>query len=175
MDEGLGTSLPKKISQRLVFAVILMGVIVLLGVIGVTWLLLKPPQPLPNTITHAVHFQLYYPSRLPRGYSFDGSSPKQSDGIVYYKLRNDADSKKTLTLTFQATPSNFDTRKFSSSMQSPIPSTLTPLGIMYNLSAGQQSEYLLLSNESTMIFIYGQTTIPSDVINSLASSLSPIH
>jgi hypothetical protein len=126
--------------------------------------------PLPQQIITQASFPLYYPASLPTGYALKVDSVVGDSNAIYYTLA-DITGKNDITVTLQATPASFDAAKIVGS--NPIPTSITPVGTLYNLSIGGKSKYML-STGKTLLFITSPKTIDGKTLNTLANSLAEI-
>ena len=124
-------------------------------------------SPFPKSVTSSVDFPLYYPNPVPPGYTLDKKSIGGNHNAIFYELSNTAKNLK-LTITMQAVPSGFDAAKIVGS--SPIPTTITSSGTLYNLSIGGATKYMLVGDK-TLLFITSSHVIPIKDVNNIANSL----
>ena len=59
------------------------------------------PTPLPTDAVSSLNFEVYYPSRIPSGYSYKKNSATSHNGVLFFKFVN---GKKIITVTEQAVP-----------------------------------------------------------------------
>jgi len=130
----------------------------------------RATPPLPKQLISQASFPIYYPSKLPEGYVLKTGSVGGDSSAVYYTLTNGTD-KSAITVTLQATPSKFDASQIIG--KNPIPTTITPVGTLYNLSTGGSSKYML-STGRTLLFITSPTTIEGKSITTITNSLTDI-
>jgi hypothetical protein len=127
--------------------------------------------PLPKQIISQANFPLYYPSTLPESYTLKADSVGGDSNTTYYAL-TDSTGKNVITITMQATPATFDASKIIGG--NPIPTTITPVGTLYNLSTGGSSKYMLVTGR-TLLFITSPKTIDGKIMNTITSSLAEIE
>jgi hypothetical protein len=60
-------------------------------------------SPIPKSIGQSVGFPIYYPSKLPNGYSYEKDTVKVDNGIVFFELHS---SNRAITLSEQSAPAN---------------------------------------------------------------------
>ena len=108
--------------------IILTPLLILIVAAGSTYLYLNgtPPSPIPKTVSQSVAFQLYYPSKLPEGYTFDKSSFNSSNQVVIYALLQQG--KKKVFVTNQPEPAGFNFDDFNKKQLSGSKTVLTPYG-----------------------------------------------
>jgi hypothetical protein len=124
----------------------------------------KPP--LPNSIVSATSFALYYPSPVPSGYTYKNHSAKVESGIVFYELQS---GSRTITISEQAAPSNPP----SLTHLTGFTNFQTPAGdTAIGTSLGKPIA-ITLSN-TTLVTVTGAPTVPSDVITSIAKTMSSL-
>lgn len=153
---------------------IISGVVVLVIIAGAAaWFVIaqKTNSPLPRDFIESVNFPLYYPSPLPTDYVLDKQSVGSDGSVAHYDLLNKAE-QLTITITLQATPSDFDAAKLIGSAS--IPTTIMPSGTLYNLSIGGMNKYMFTTGDGTLLFITSMKTIPEAAINTIARNLQKI-
>jgi hypothetical protein len=157
--------------RKNIIIVCAVSILLLVGSIG-GWLLFgrTDAPPLPKQIIAQADFPLYFPSTLPTGYTLKVNSVGGDTSAVYYTLV-DATGKKAITITMQATPASFDASKIIGS--NPIPTTIIPIGTLYNLSTGGTSKYML-NTSKTLLFITSSTAIDGKIINAITANLAEI-
>jgi hypothetical protein len=74
--------------------------VVLIGVGLLLWTR-QPGSPLPATVIMQADFPVYYPEKLPEGYTYEPGSASYDKNTVTYALKNGSD---TVTVTQQANP-----------------------------------------------------------------------
>ena len=156
--------------KKAVVAVVL-GVVLLAVGAGLVLYTRSSSNPLPENIRKSVSFPIYYPSPAPKGYSFDPASPKASGDLLVYTFK-DGSGKAPITMTFQPIPKDFNTTKvFNPKI---TPATAVPIGNQYNLSIGQQSKYVIVTDDGTLIFITSPAKIPGSAMHALVTKLELI-
>lgn len=156
--------------RRLVVSILAVVTVLAVGG-GAYWLLAnRHTSPLPREIVAQANFPVYFPSPVPTGYALKADSAGGDSDTVYYTLRS-ATNGHTITVTMQAIPSGFDAAKIIGS--SPIPTTITPTGTLYNLSIGGSTKYMLVSDE-TLFFITSAKAIATKDINAIANNFARI-
>jgi hypothetical protein len=125
-------------------------------------------SPLPKNIVQSANFPIYYPSPVPQGYSYDPDRTTASTGLLIYRLKNNA-NKAPLTLTLQPVPKGFNVSKVFDPKVTPA--TSVPVGNEYNLGIGQESKYVIITDDGTLIFITSSTKIPGSTLHSLVNNL----
>lgn len=155
--------------RRNIIIVCSVSILLLAGSIG-GWLLFgrTDAPPLPKQVIAQANFPLYFPSTLPTGYTLRANSVGGDDTTVYYTLTDGTD-KGAITVTLQSTPTSFDPSQIIG--KNPIPTTITPVGTLYNLSTGGSSKYMLTTGK-TLIFITSSTMIDGKIINTITNSFS---
>lgn len=156
-------------SKKKVIFVALSGLILVLLIGGSTWLVFARTarhSPFTKKFISSVSFPLYYPSSLPAGYELKPNSIGGDSKLVYYTLTNVA-SKSSMTISQY--PSNFDAaKKFEGAS---IPSSIIPVGTMYNFGLGDISKYMIDTKAGTFIYINSPKATPSSDISKVANSL----
>jgi len=146
-------------------------VVLVLGTVG-TWFFFGHTNttPLPRQLIAQANFPLYYPSALPAGYALKANSASGDNDIVFYTL-TDSTGKNDITITMQAALATFDASKEIGS--SPIPTTITPAGTLYNLSSGGSSSYMLVTGK-TLLYLRSPVTIEGKIMTTITNSLTQI-
>ena len=147
---------------------ILGGSLVLGG--GALYFIMRPQPLLDPALVGKVNFPVYAPKTLPNGYTLKKDSQQVNQGVFVYEL--DGPAQQTIAVTLHSSPDGFDMTKMMEGGS--ISSTATPVGPMYNLSAGGTSKYLL-DVGSELIFLTSPTKIDTATINALASSLAKVQ
>jgi hypothetical protein len=83
---------------------VILGAVATFAAVAVILVVRNPRNPIPAEIAEAVSFPLYYPSRLPTGYTFDAASPAIRDRVVFLNFRR---NKHSIMLSEQSKPANF--------------------------------------------------------------------
>lgn len=126
-------------------------------------------NPIPDSIGKQVDFTIYYPSRMPKGYSLQKDSVRLADGILFYVLGNNNPSK-SITVSSQKHPSNFDEKNLS--LAKPF---TTSVGTAYDMSTDQKNVYLISTHDEVLMFINTDSKLPGDVIPGLISTLQIVQ
>ncbi len=117
---------------------------------GSWWLIaLRSSSPFSAGIKSSVSFALYYPTTEPKGYRLDPSSIINSRGTVFYNVTASS-GKPPIKVSQQQIPKNFDPKVLFG--HNPLPSTISPIGTVYDLSSKDQSRYMVTASDS-LIFI----------------------
>ena len=156
-------------------ALIIGGVVALALLAGVAaWFVIaqKTNSPLPRDFIESVNFPVYYSSTLPADYMLDKESIA-SDGVTAHYTVTNPKKKITITVTQQATPSDFDAAKIIGS--APIPTRISTSGTLYNLSIGTSSKYMFTTGGATLIFLTSPGTIPSEDINAFIDNFKKVE
>lgn len=166
-SEAQGIHRPSRsFSRRARWWLAVSAVAVVLVVIGAIYLAISQPL-IDRKVVADAGFAVYVPSKLPSGYHVDRSATVLGGNTLTYVL-NAADSGKSITLTVQPMPRGFDISKMVDKVS--IQSTATTSGIMYNLSSGESTQYLLDAGD-TLVFITSPTKIDTATIGALVNSL----
>lgn len=156
--------------RKIIIIVSIVSVLLVGGAIGYWLFFGRSTTPLPKELIAQATFPIYYPEKLPEGYMLKAGSATGDSNAVYYILA-DSSGKHAITITSQAIPATFDAAKIMGS--NPIPTTITPAGTLYNLSAGGSSKYML-NTGSTLLFITSPETINGKNMTAITSSLTEI-
>lgn len=157
--------------RKIIIIVSIVSVLLVGGALGYWLLFGRSASPLPKEIVTQATFPVYYPKELPEGYTLKPNSASGDDTTVFYTLV-DASGQQAVTVTMQATPPGFDAAKMMGS--TPIPTTITPAGTLYDLSIGGSSKYMLTTGE-TLAFITSSQTIDAKIINAIVNNLAEIE
>jgi hypothetical protein len=157
-------------------------VILLVVIVG---LLVKNSNssPIPKSIRKTVNFPLYYPSKLPNGYTYEKSSAKSDAGIVFYSLKS---GDKKILVSEQTAPAHPpDLNALTKPQTVPAgPSGFSPPAISLfqkiDNSTGQAIQgtsiagnpVAIILTDTTLINLSGSATLPSNVITEVVQSLS---
>ena len=159
--------------RRRIWILLIIVMMVVLGIGATTyWLLVgRQASPLPRTVVAQVDFPVYFPSPMPSGYTLKADSAGGDNNTVYYTLTDGTD-KTAITVTIQATPAKFDASQLIG--KNPIPTSISPVGTLYNLSTGGSSKYMLTTGK-TLLFITSPKEIDGKVIDTITSNLAEIR
>jgi hypothetical protein len=98
---------PSKKNQVVVICILGVFIVSIVGLVGYkSW---TSYNPIPKNIRQSVSYPLYYPEKLPPGWSINTSSFLSDAGVVIYVIEGHS---KSLHLTIQKRPENFDFKKF---------------------------------------------------------------
>lgn len=129
----------------------------------------KSSSPL-SKYAYQVSFPVYGPAKLSAGYTLNPKSINVSGDLLVYSLAGTS-KKPTLVVTQQSTPADFDANKLVGKNASAL---AVPTGTLYDISAGEQSKYMLTTG-TTLIFISSDSKVENGVVNSLASDLHKVE
>jgi len=115
--------------RKLIIILVILTVLAAGGVGG--WVYLNhanQSSPIPAAVRQQVDFPLYYPSRLPEGYSVS-QAPAVSEGVAAMAIRTP--SGNTIFISQQAAPTGLNYQKFLSDELKRPQEFSTPIGIGY--------------------------------------------
>ena len=122
-------------------------------------------QPIPETISRAATFPVYYPAALPPGFAIEPGSVDHSQGVVTYTIRYDGN--KQLAFTVQALPTDFD----PDSLQTNARQLNSSLGPAYVGAIGGKTVVSIVTSEAWLLI-----GVPSDIETSqLVAVLSDLQ
>lgn len=113
-------------------------------------------------------FTVYAPKHPPAGYETDTDRASLSGGVLSYGF-TDETSDKDVTVTVQAKPQGFDMTQLTKGGS--VSSTSVTAGVLYNLSVGGSTQYLLDTGDS-LIYITSSKAIDHVWVSEFANSLS---
>lgn len=149
----------------------LVGAAVLI-VLAIAWYFIKPYvlNPIPKDIRDQAEFTLYYPEKLPKGYSIDRKSFefKQEEQVVLYKLT--AKGKPNIFIASQPKPDNFNFDEFTEKKLSNQKGVITPLGKGI-LATAEGSKLISLPTEKGWVIISGKQELEDSVLEQLADRM----
>lgn len=70
---------------------------------------IRDTGPIPRKFTNGLHFNLYYPARLPDGYTVDGTSFKREGDVLVFSII--APNNRNIAVSEQATPTDAPTHQ----------------------------------------------------------------
>lgn len=141
----------------------------LLLAVTVIWHFSKDPAgPVPADITNRAQFTVFYPSKLPAGYTIDRDSFTFQDGTVIFTISGP--KKQRLIFTQQGRPSNLDVKKLHKEQINQGTVVITPYGeaaigiLGPNLVASLLTEdaWILINDPS-----HGDRKVLSDIVKNL--------
>lgn len=151
--------------------IIVMGIMGLIIVSSLSFYFLRSKNPIPENIRKQVTFPVYYPNKLPAGYSLDKNLIRVENGIMFFSL----DSKKNqkIIISEQTAPSNppdFDTiqKAYSSFKKIDVIG-----GKAIFIISGETPTAILLTN-TTLINISASKDTPEDVLVRLVQDLQSL-
>lgn len=122
-------------------------------------------------LTREADFPVYAPKAPPSGYKLEKDKTSLSDDVLTYVF-DDKSGDSDITVTVQPRPANFDMSQMVQGGS--IDAISTNRGMIYNLSIGGSSRYLLDSGDA-LIFFTSPSQIDKQTIVSLADSLSRLR
>ena len=124
-----------------------------------------PPDQV-TSLAARINYPVYYPSRLPAGYSYTDGSAKLQSGLLYYKLHN---GTKTISITEQPiTASSVDLQKLPNYSSLNVPAGPAAIGV----SIGNPA--VVIATGSTLVNINSSKGVSKDTVISLAMKINEI-
>lgn len=106
MEETEHKAKPKR-RRGLLILVLTTAVVLILGVFLYWFFMVRDTGPIPRKYTKDLNITLYYPTRLPKGYSVDPDSFERKEGSVIFSI---VSANRTIGVSLQATPPNVPVR-----------------------------------------------------------------
>jgi hypothetical protein len=126
-------------------------------------------SPFSDQIKSSVAFPLYYPTDTPDGYKLDANTIKNYQGSIFYDLTKQ--NSHSITISQQPRPQGFDAKSLF--QHNPYPTTISPLGTIYDLSYKNQSRYMITA-PSSLIYVTSTPKITNvqmqQIVNGLKTS-----
>lgn len=141
-------------------------VVTVLGA-GVFYIFWNNRSVVDKSVVDQATFTVYTPKSAPSGFSIDSAKTELSGELLTYSFSSEKQDK-SISVTVQPLPPNFDMQQLIGS--GTVTSTSTNNGILYDLSAGGVSKFLLNTGDA-LIFFTAPGRIDTATVNSLASSL----
>jgi hypothetical protein len=116
-------------------------------------------------IADTLNYSVYYPSKLPGGYSYTDGSANLKTGLFYYKLHN---GKKTITVTQQPVLGTIDLRKLPKYSSLNVPAGPAAIGV----SVGNPS--VVIATGSTLVNINSSKGVSRDSVIAVARKIKAI-
>ena len=148
-----------------------------LAVIGISYacfeLFFVTRDPIPSKIRSQVSFTLFYPKKMPSGWSIDKSSfySDTVDQVVGYRLKS---SHGDLGITIQPIPKSFNFSAFYTQRLAGAVQFLTPLGQGAIGTAQGQTVGSLETTSSWVLASPTSKSITTPEIQSILSNLQPV-
>ena len=161
---------PMSPRRRILITATIVAAVCVAGVATTGWLLYGHQPILPRATISQVEFTVYVPAKLPAGFQLDGRQATSSSTMLTYTLTHTG-SGKTVTVTQQATPANFNMNTLIAS--SSIPTTMVSAGSLYNLSTGDKNTYMLDAG-GTLLFLTAPKGIEPADISAIATSMQKL-
>ncbi len=149
----------------LLIVLTLVGIIIIAGATAAILLIVQKPATPISEFSKKVNFPLYYPEKLPNGYSFTPHSASIEDNVVFYAIQN---GDKKITVSEQTLPTilpNLTAQKFDE--------IDAEAGKAY-IRANQVAPVAILKTNTTLINISASQGTPSDLFKSFVQSLKSI-
>ncbi len=128
----------------------------------------KPPKPnISSSQLSSLDYDIFIPSELPEGYTYESDSVTVNSQLVLFKLN---DGSKVITINQQPKPNQ---ETFISSLAG-FDKLETPNGTSYT---GKNKSYptALIETKETLVTISGTPDVSSDIINALMKSLQKFN
>lgn len=152
----------QKSRKKLITGIFLILTVVVLIAVG--FYFMKPKDSIPKNIKKSVNFTLYYPEKVPDGYSLNKGSIKIDNNILFFTLNNGG---AKITVSEQSNPG----KRFDFSQ--------TPGFGEVSASAGEavvgqiSSQYVgILIADKTLVNIYTSNNVSRDVIVKIVQSMN---
>ncbi|HVS78942.1 MAG TPA: hypothetical protein VHD84_01475 [Candidatus Saccharimonadales bacterium] len=168
MDEGV----PAKAARRRFFSKMSLAILILIIIIAAAatgWWISRSTSPIPDKISSEVLFPLYYPASLPAGYSIDQNSFDLDNEVVVFGAKNS--SGKTIAITEQPKPDNFDFDTFYSQHLSATKQVVTRSG---NAVIGlmNTNPVASLATDKTWVIVTFPANMPANNVEQTTESLT---
>lgn len=108
-------------------------------------------NPIPENIRNKVDFATYYPSSLPEGYSINTASFETANNLLSYQITKG--TNKTILVTQQKTPTNFNFTEFQTKSIKNSRSVTTSTGNQAYIGLLEKNSIASLRAESTWILL----------------------
>jgi hypothetical protein len=169
MEEG--ASGKTSLFKRPLFYIV-SGLVIVVAALLSMYVLLVPHDTIPKNIRSQANFTLFYPGKLPAGWSVDKSSfyADRSDQVVGYRIKGPSGN---LGITIQPVPKGFDFNDFYTKRLSYTVQFLTPLGQGAVGTAEGQLIGSLVTTSSWVLTSSNSSNIKSTDIQSIISNLKP--
>lgn len=162
---GLKNQLTKRTTRWTLIGVTT-GVVVVAAIIGYNvW---ANHSVVERRLIREAGFPVYAPRSAPKGFTIDTGRTQLNGEVLSYVLINQATNKQ-ITVTVQPKPSNFDMSQMTKGGS--VESVTVQLGILYNLSAGGSTRFLLNTGD-TLIFMTSPESVDTETVTNLANSLT---
>ncbi len=145
----------------------LASVLLIIIVSGAILLLSYSADPIPANVRDGVPFSVYYPAKVPSGVTLKASTIRASGSTVFFELANAA-TGKPIQVSQQPIPKNFDPQVMFE--HSNVPTTISPLGSVYDLSYKTQSRFMVVTPNS-LIFVTSTPKISDAQLQSVVNGL----
>jgi hypothetical protein len=126
-------------------------------------------NPIPKSISDQVGFPLYYPARLPKGFTIDKSSFSYGNKVVAFVIRS---GDKKIFVTEQTKPAGFDFDKFYLQKLDQETEFLTPIGKAASGVVNSNVRVVSLLTDQTWVFINTNTDVSFDQLEAITKGLA---
>jgi len=145
------------------------SIVVLVIISVVTLMYVRGSGPL-DGYAAKVSFPVYYPTKLPPGYTLNPKSVSISSDLLFFSVTS-AEKKPTLVFTEQSMPANFDIK---SMVGKDATALAVESGTFYDIGTDKQNKYIL-ATDSTLIFINITDKIDASAVNFMAGSMHQVR
>jgi len=126
------------------------------------------PPSLPQDTISSLNYQVFYPTRIPKGYSYKKGTATSHNGLLFYKFVN---GKKVITITEQAAPPKYiDLNKIVEGYTA----LKVPIGrAAVGTSVGNPS--VIIITDTTLINITSSKGVAKNQVTSLAQKMKLVE
>jgi hypothetical protein len=154
----------KRINKFVVLAAA--GTILVILIVGFL-VIASHANPIPQNVIQSVSFPVYHPTSEPTGYKLQISSVTSNNGSVFYNLI-DSQTKQSIQVSQERLPAAFNPQVMFS--HNPLPTTISPLGTVYDLSFQNQSRFMIMAPKS-LVFVSAKPKISDAQLQQLIDGL----
>lgn len=116
-------------------------------------------------------FSVYVPNQPPRGYEVRREQTSLGEGILTYGF-DSLEANQSVIITVQSRPEGFNISQMIKGGS--VNSSTTSNGVLYDLSTGESSQYLLDTNDA-LVYITSPDKLEASLIGSIANSLKRVN
>jgi hypothetical protein len=141
--------------------------------VGVGVLLLAPllsKSPVPAEIADKALFDVYYPSRLPAGYTIDQDSFQFVENDVLVFSAKKADGSGTIAFTEQAKPEDYDFNEFNKGLNKPQKLHSGDYTAILG-QLGDNQPILSVTSDSTWVLVRSEARVSAQDYKTIAGGL----
>lgn len=135
---------------------------------GITWVWLRPHDPIPTDIRQSANFSLYYPTKLPKDLMLDKGSFSYGNKVVAFVVKS---GDKKIFVTEQAKPADFNFEQFYQDKLDESTEFTTTYGKAASGTVNQNTRVVSLVTNGTWVFLNTMSDVSFDQLEVITKAL----